>query len=168
MKVTLAVTLFSLLAGPVAAQDTTHVIVDSAALSKLPLYRDPHRAQILGTIIPGAGQFYSGEYLRGYAAFVATGDGLALGPLVFVMDRCTFAFLSLSVCHPGPKWPYEALGSFMVGAAIWTWISTARDAPHAAERANLRHRARTKALTPFVQPSPTVRGRWNTGVTFGW
>jgi TM2 domain-containing membrane protein YozV len=166
MKLVLTVTLFSLLAGPLAAQDTINVIVDSASLSRVPLYRDPHRARILGTIIPGAGHFYAGEYLRGYLAFVATGGGLAMGPIIFSMDSCTFALFS--ACHAGPKWPYEALGAYMVVGAVWTWVSTARDAPRAAERANLRHRAKTATLAPFIQPSPTVRGQWNTGVTVGW
>jgi hypothetical protein len=166
MKVALTVTLFSLLTGPLAAQDTTHVIVDSASLSRVPLYRDPRRARILGTIIPGAGHFYAGEYLRGYFTFVATAGGLATGPLIFSMDGCTFALFS--ACKAGPKWPYEAFGAYVVVGAVWTWISTARDAPRAAERANLRHRAKTAALAPFIQTSPTVRGQWNTGVTVRW
>ena len=166
MKVALTVMLFSLLAGPLAAQDTTHVIVDSASLSRVPLYRDPHRARILGTIIPGAGQFYAGEYLRGYMTFLVTGGGLTMGPLIFSMDGCTFVLFS--ACRPEPKWPYEVVGASMVVASVWTWFSTARDAPHAAERANLRHRAETAALAPFIQPSPTVRGQWNTGVTVRW
>ncbi len=166
MKVALTVTLFSLLAGPLAAQDTTHVKVDSASPLRIRVYRDPHRARILGTIIPGAGHFYAGEYLKGYLAFVATGGGLAMGPLIFSMDSCTFALFS--ACHAGPKWPYEALGAYMVVGAVWTWVSTARDAPRAAERANLRHRAKTPVLAPFIQPSPTVHGQSNAGVAVGF
>lgn len=166
MKVALAVTLFSLLAGPLAAQATTHVTVDSSSRSRLPLYRDPHRARILGTIIPGAGQFYAGEYLKGYLAFVATSGGLAMGPLIFSMDSCSFALFT--TCHAGSKWPYEALGAYMVVTSVWTWVSTARDAARAAERANLRHRGKAAALAPFIQPSPTLRGQWNTGVIVGW
>jgi TM2 domain-containing membrane protein YozV len=166
MKSILTLTLFSLSAARLAAQDTRGVIVDSASVSRVALYRDPHRARILGTIIPGAGLFYAGEYLKGYAAFVATGGGLTMGPLIFSMDGCTFALFS--ACKPGPKWPYEALGAYMVVGAVWTWVSTARDAPHAAERANLRHRAKTAALAPFIQPSSAVAGQWNTGVTVRW
>ncbi len=166
MKLVLTLALVSLSIGPLAAQDTTHVVVDSASLSRAPLYRDPHRARILGTIIPGAGQFYAGEYVRGYFAFVGTVGGLAMGPLIFSLDNCSFAFLS--ACTPGPKWPYELLGTYMVGMAAWTWFSTARDAPHAAERANLRHRSKTATLAPLIEPSPTVRGQWNTGVLVRW
>ncbi len=166
MKLILTLALFSLSAATLAAQDTLGVIVDSASVSKVAPYRDPHRARILGTIIPGAGHFYAGEYLKGYLAFVATGGGLTMGPLIFAMDRCTFALFS--ACHPGPKWPYEVLGAYMVVGAVWTWVSTARDAPHAAERANLRHRAKTAGLAPFFQPSPTVSGQWNSGVAISW
>jgi TM2 domain-containing membrane protein YozV len=166
MKLILTLALCSLCAATLPAQDTTGVIADSASLSRVAQYRDPHRARILGMMIPGAGHFYAGEYLRGYAAFVATGGGLTMGPLIFLMDRCTFAFLS--DCRPGPKWPYEVLGAYMVVGAVWTWVSTARDAPHAAERANLRHRAKTAALAPFIQPSPTLPGQWNAGVTVQW
>jgi TM2 domain-containing membrane protein YozV len=166
MKLILTLALFSLPAATLAAQDAVGVIVDSASVSRVAPYRDPHRARILGTIIPGAGHFYAGEYLRGYLVFVTTGGGLAMGPLIFSMDGCTFALFS--ACDPGPKWPYEVLGACMVVGAVWTWVSTARDAPHAAERANLRHRAKTAALAPFIQPSPAVPGQWNTGVTVRW
>jgi TM2 domain-containing membrane protein YozV len=159
---------FVLLSAPtLAAQDTTSRSVgDSASASSVAPYRDPHRARILGAIIPGAGQFYAGEYFRGYMAFVATGSSLVMGPLIFSMDGCTLVFLR--ECDPNPKWPYKAVGSFLVGAAFWKWFSTARDAPHAAERANARHRAKTSTLTPLIEPSPTIPGQWNTGVTVRW
>ncbi len=166
MKFVLTLALVGLSASPLAAQDTAQVVADSASHSKPGLYRDPHRAQILGTVIPGAGQFYAGEYLRGYLALVATGGGLAMGPLVFQMDNCTFAFLS--ACNPRPNWPYKLVGAYMVVGAAWTWYSTARDAPHAAERANLRHGSRRAALAPIIEPSPTARGQWNAGVSVSW
>jgi len=166
MKWILALALVPLSAPMLAAQDPPGASVDSAPVSRVALYRDPHRARILGTIIPGAGQFYAGEYLRGYMTLVATGGGLAMGPIIFSMDSCSFAFLS--DCKPGPKWPYEVAGASMVVASVWSWFSTARDAPHAAERANLRHGAETAALTPFIQPSPALPGQWNAGVKIRW
>ena len=168
MKFVLTFALVALSTSPLAAQDTTRVVVDSASQSKPALYRDPHRAQILGTVIPGAGQFYAGEYLRGYLALVTTGGGLAMGPLVFQMDNCTFSFAFFSVCHPRPNWPYKLVGAWMVVGAAWTWYSTARDAPHAAERANLRHSSRTASVAPIIEPSPTARGQWNAGVSVSW
>jgi hypothetical protein len=166
MRFVLTFALVALSTSPLAAQDTTRVVVDSASQSKPALYRDPHRAQILGTIIPGAGQFYASEYLRGYFTLVATGGGLAMGPLVFQMDNCTFAFLS--ACNPRPNWPYKLVGAYMVVGAAWTWYSTARDAPHAAERANLRHGSRTANVAPIIEPSPTAPGQWNAGVMVRW
>ncbi len=166
MRLILTLALFSLAPATLAAQDTSGVMVDSASVSRVAPYRDPHRARILGTIVPGAGLFYAGEYLRGYLTFVVTGGGLTMGPFIFSMDGCTFALFS--ECHPGPKWPYEVVGASIVVASVWTWFSTARDAPQSAERANLRHRAKTAALAPFFQPSPTVSGRWNTGVKVSW
>jgi TM2 domain-containing membrane protein YozV len=165
MKLMLALSLVSLSAATVAAQGATGP-VDSASVSKAAPYRDPHRARILGAIIPGAGQFYAGEYFRGYLTFVATSGSLAMGPLIFSMDGCSLALFT--ECDPGPKWPYRVVGAFLVGAAVWNWFSTARDAPHAAERANARHRAETATLAPLIAPSPTVPGQWNTGVTVRW
>ena len=167
MRRILTLLLVLLSAPTLAAQDiTSRRTADSASASSIALYRDPHRARILGAIIPGAGQFYAGEYFRGYMTFVATGSSLVMGPLIFSMDGCTLAFLR--ECNPNPKWPYKAVGAFLVGAGLWKWFSTARDAPHAAERANARHRAKTTTLAPLIEPSPTVPGQWNTGLTIRW
>jgi TM2 domain-containing membrane protein YozV len=167
MRLIITLSLVSLSTATLSAQDTTsRPVVDSASAAIVAPYRDPHRARILGSIIPGAGQFYAGEYIRGYVTFVATGSALALGPLIFSMDGCTLAFLR--ECNPNPKWPYKVVGAYLVGAALWTWFSTARDAPHAAERANARHRAETATFAPLIEPSPSVLGQWNTGVTVRW
>lgn len=167
MKMILYIALASLAAGPAAAQDTVQIVVDSAAVHEAPLYRDPHRARMLGSFVPGAGHAYAGEYLRGYAAFVGTGGAIAMGPVIFQMDRCTLALFN-PTCKPGPRWPYKLAGSFMLGAGVWMWITSARDASHAAERANVRHSSRASTLTPLVEPSPTVAGQWNTGVKVSW
>jgi hypothetical protein len=168
MKFVLTLALILLSTSPLAAQDTTHVVVDSASHSKPALYRDPHRARILGTIIPGAGQFYAGEYVKGYFTLVATGGGLALGPIIFQMNNCTYAFVSLRDCTIRPNWGYRLVGTWLVGGAAWLWYWTAWDAPHAAERANLRHGSRTGSVAPIIEPSPTVRGQWNAGVMVRW
>jgi hypothetical protein len=163
MRPTITLLLISLSAAGLAAQDTTtRPLKESASASSVAPYREPHRARILGTVIPGAGQFYAGEYLSGYLTFVATGTTLAMAPLLLSADGCTLGFLS--EC----KWPFRAVGACLVGASLWKWFSTARDAPHAAERANARHRAKGATLAPLVEPSPTVPGRWNTGLTLRW
>jgi len=167
MRLIITLSLATLSATTLPAQDTTNrPVADSASASIVAPYRDPHRARMLGVIIPGAGQFYAGEYFKGYMTFVATGSSLAMGPLIFSMDGCTLAFLT--ECNPNPKWSYKAVGAFLVGAGLWKWFSTARDAPHAAERANARHRAEAATFAPLIEPSSTVPGQWNTGITVRW
>ena len=150
------------------AQNTARVPQDSASSATPKFYRDPHRARVLGTILPGAGHFYAGEYLRGYATWVATIGGIGMGPVVYDLDRCTFAFLNASKCDPGPKWPSHLLGAFMVGAGVWTWFSTARDAPHAAERANKRHQSRSLKMAPLVEPSAEPGPNLRAGIAIRW
>ena len=167
MRLIVTLSLVSLSAATLAAQDTTsRPVADSASGASVAPYRDPHSARILGTIIPGAGQFYAGDYLNGSLTFFATSSTFVMGPLIYSMDGCTFALFR--ECNPNPKWPYKAVGSFLVGAALWKWFSTARDAPHAAERANARHRAQTATFAPLIEPSSTVTGQWKTGITVRW
>jgi hypothetical protein len=167
MRVALITLLTAASVGSLEAQDTTGVFQDSASVETPRLYRDPHRARVLGTILPGAGHIYAGEYLRGYATWVGTIAGIGTGPLVYTLDRCAFAFLNGSRCDPGPKWPSRVLGVFMVGSGIWTWISSARDAPRAAERANERHQSRKFKLTPLLSPS-ALDLRLRTGIEIHW
>jgi hypothetical protein len=155
-------------AASLEAQDTTRIVKDSASIPSQRLYRDPHRAQVLGTILPGAGHFYAGEYLRGYGTWVLTVTSIGMGPVVYNLDRCTFAFLDASECNPGPKWPNKLAGVFMVGAGIWTWVSSARDAPHAAERANQRHQSRRLQVTPLVEPSAQAGAKLRAGLAIRW
>ena len=166
MRVAVMVLLATVSVASLEAQDTIRILQDSAAVPTQRLYRDPHRAQVLGTILPGAGHFYAGEYLRGYGTWVVTVTGIGMGPVVYNLDRCSFAFLSGSECNPGPKWPNRLVGVFMVGAGVWTWISTARDAPHAAERANERHQSRRlrALIEPSADPGPNLRA----GVAIRW
>jgi hypothetical protein len=150
------------------AQDTTRVLQDSAPTVLPRPYRDPHRAQVLGTILPGAGHFYAGEYFRGYSTFWVTVFGISTGPVIYNSDSCTFAFLSFSECKPGPRWPYRMVGALMVGSGIWKWISTARDAPHAAERANERHTSRTLKVSPLIKPLADPDPELGAGIAIWW
>ena len=168
MRVAEMLALAAVSAASLEAQNTARVLKDSASIATPRLYRDPHRAQVLGTIIPGAGHFYAGEYFRGYATWVASVGGIGMGPVVYDLDRCTFAFLNTSKCNPGPKWPSHLLGAFMVGAGLWTWISTARDAPHAAERANKRHQSKSLNVVPLVEPSAEAGPSLRAGIAIRW
>jgi hypothetical protein len=55
----------------------------------------------------------------------------------------------------------------MIATGVWTWISEARDAPHAAERANAEHRAKSVVLTPFIE-SATRSKEMNAGLAVSW
>jgi hypothetical protein len=169
MRVAVTALLTAVSVASLGAQDTTRIFRDSASVSTRMLYRDPHRAKVLGTILPGTGHIYAGEYLRGYGTWVVTITGIGIGPVVYYLDACSLAFLSLSECrNPGPQWPHRLLGVLMVGSGVWTWISSARDAPHAAERANAKHQTKTLKLAPFIEPSSELGAQWHAGLAVRW
>jgi hypothetical protein len=168
LRVAISVCIALLLSLPLGAQDTTQVNVDSAPSTVVRPYRNPHRARILGALIPGAGHIYSGEYLRGFTAYEGTVGGIGGGILVFMINKCTFSFLSASSCDPGPEWPHRALGVAIAGMGVWAWISSARDAPHAAERANERHAARASAIAPYIAPFSGDGNASEIGVSLHW
>jgi hypothetical protein len=153
---------------PLGAQDAAPSTLDSTKSRAGGPYRNPHRALVLGTLIPGAGHIYAGEYLRGFFTYEATIGAIGGGTLVFLVNKCTFTFLNMTTCKPGPEWPHQLLGMTMVGMGIWEWISSARDAPHAAERANVRHDARSSAVTPFIAPFSGPANTSQLGVSLHW
>lgn len=138
---------------PGIAQDSTHVTTDST--SKPALYRDPHKARVLGAIFPGAGYVYAGDYLKGYTTWLATVSGIEMGPAVFQMNSCTLAILS--VCKPGPQWPFQVVGALMLIAGVYSWAHGAYDAGRVAERANLRHQLIGIRPTAGVMAGSTPR-----------
>jgi len=163
MKVLTGLMLVSVLASPLSAQDSTLVTTDSTGRLVTPLYRDPKRAVILGSVIPGAGHIYAGEYVKGFFIYEATVGGIGVGAMTFIWDRCMLSFLSATPCKSGPQWPHRVLGVALVGAGIWEWISSARDAPHAAERANAKHRRKTSAPAPIIEPPVDSHSGWRVG-----
>jgi hypothetical protein len=166
VRVAITVFLTAVSVTSLSAQDTTRIFRDTTSVSAPKPYRDPHRAKVLGTILPGAGHIYAGEYFRGYTTWVVTVSGFALAPYVYEAGVCS-ANLTES-CNPGPQWLRLLLGGFMAGAGAWSWISSARDAPHAAERANVKHRSKTLNVAPFVEPSFELAGGWNAGLAIRW
>jgi hypothetical protein len=163
MKTLVGVILVSIWACPSRAQDTTRVAVDSTSPAVTPLYRNPKKALILGSIIPGAGHIYAGEYWRGFWTYEASIGGIGGGALMFLIDRCTFSLFSTTRCDPGPQWPHQVLGVAMVGIGIWNWVSSARDAPHAAERANAKHLRKTSRPVPIIAPPVDSHSGWRLG-----
>ena len=153
---------------PLSAQDSSRATADSASTPATTLYRDPHRALIFGSLIPGAGHIYAGEYWRGFLNYEMTVGAIGGGVLVFIVDKCTFSFLSATRCDPGPQWPHQVLGVTVVGLGLWQWISSARDAPRAAERANERHGRKTAQAKPMIEAPAGSHGDWRVGVAIPW
>jgi len=163
MKALVSLMFVVVSASPLSAQDTTQAVGDSAVVRATTPYRSPHRALILGIIIPGAGHIYSGEYLHGFLNYETTVGMIGGGVMVFYFDPCIFSLFSPTPCKSGPRWPYQALGVASVGIGIWEWISSARDAPHAAERANAKHRRKTSAPAPIIEPPLDSHSGWRVG-----
>jgi hypothetical protein len=155
-------------ASPLSAQDSTRVIVDSALTPATHPYRDPHRALIFGTLIPGAGHIYAGEYWHGIINYETTVMTIGAGAMVFIVDKCTFSFFSAARCNAGPQWPHQALGVVTVGLGFWQWISSARDAQRAAERANAKHQRKAAAAKPIIEAPVGSHGDWRVGVAIPW
>ena len=163
-----AAALFALAwTGSLRAQDTSQVAPDTQSISIMKPHRDPQRAKVLGTILPGAGHIYAGEYWRGYSTWVVTVSGIGVGSIVFEYDGCALDFFISgdSVCSDRSS--SRLLGALLVGAGVWTWISSARDAPRAAERANAR-RARQVKVAPILEPAAGANRQLNLGVKVGW
>jgi hypothetical protein len=163
MRALAGLLLVSIWASPLKAQDTTRVTADSAAQPVEHPYRNPKRALILGSVIPGAGHIYAGEYWRGFVNYEAAVGGIGLGALTFIWDRCMLSFLSTTPCRSGPQWPHQALGVALVGLGIWQWISSARDAPYAAERANAKHLLHRTTVAPIIGAPVDFRSGWRVG-----
>lgn len=168
MKTFAGLLLVSVWTLPLSAQDTTRVTADSTVRPVAPLYRNPKRALILGSVIPGAGHIYAGEYVHGFFIYEATVGGIGVGVMTFIIDKCMLSFLSTIPCKSGPQWPHQVLGVALVGAGIWEWISSARDAPHAAERANAKQLRRRSTATPIIEAPLDSHSGWRVGTAIHW
>jgi hypothetical protein len=166
MKALVVVLIAAAWTSPLTAQDSTRAAADSAVAPQTHLYRSPRRALILGSLIPGAGHIYAGEYWHGVVNYETTVAGIGGGLLTFMIDRCSFNLDP--ECDPGPQWPHQVLGVTVVGLGLWQWISSARDAPRAAERANARHRRKTAKAKPIIEAPVGSRGEWRVGVAIPW
>jgi hypothetical protein len=156
----------SLVAFPLHAQFPANNSVDSPVPPVEQPYKSPHRALILGTIIPGAGHIYAGEYLKGFLTYEGTVSTIGMGVMTYIIDDCTFAFTTS--CKAGPQWPHQALGIAVVGIGLRMWLSSARDASLAAERANERHRRKWATFGPIVDPFAGPSNASQIGVSVEW
>lgn len=165
MKVLMILFLVPIASSGLMAQDTTRVVSDSLSKVGTSLYRDPHRARVLGTFFPGAGHVYAGEYWRGIADGIGAVAAIGLGAVVYSKHQEPFCIIS--PCPRASQTPHRLAGAVMIGTGLWTWISEARDAPHAAERANAKHRAKSVVVTPFIE-SATKPKEMNAGIAVSW
>ena len=166
MKALVCILIATAWISPLAAQDSTKGTADSALTPTSPLYRDPHRALIFGSLIPGAGHIYAGEYWKGIGNYVGTVSLIGMGGLVYVLDNCGLAFFS--DCKPRSHFANRFLGATVIGTGILAWVSSARDAPRAAERANLEHRCKAAEVKPIVAAPVGSHGDWRAGVAISW
>ncbi len=162
MAKVLAVSLLVLCAGIATAQDGTPGEKDLLAFDRP--YRDPHKARVFATILPGAGYAYTGEYFRGYATWVVTATGLMIGP-VLLGEECS---LLSWTCGSQERIANTLSGSLLILVSACTWISSIRDAPKAAERANERHRRRELIMHPTLRIGVERVPRLNAGFAVDW
>jgi hypothetical protein len=168
MKALICILISTAWISPLSAQDSTRATADSASTQATPLYRNPRRALIFGSLIPGAGHIYAGEYWHGVIVYEGTVTTTLMGVMTYVVDKCMFTFLNGTKCDSGPAWPHQALGVAVVGLALWEWVSSARDAAHAAERANERHRRKSAQAKPIIEAPAGSQRDWRAGVAIPW
>lgn len=145
-----------------AAQDPTPDPNETQA-SERP-YRDPHKAQVLAVILPGAGYAYTGEYFRGYATWVVTATGIMIGPTMLGEDCSLLSW----TCGRQERLANTLSGSLLILSSAYTWISSVRDAPKSAERANERHRRRELKLYPTIGIGSEPTKRLTAGFAVDW
>lgn len=162
MHKALTIALIVVVSSPATAQDSTRVGTDSS--SHATLYRNPHTARLLATVVPGAGYAYTGEYLRGYATWVITFTSVTVGPLIFA-DDC-YGFLSPQ-CGKSGHSANMLTGGLLIALGVSTWVSSVKDAPKSAERANERHR-RELETHPVLEVDPQSINRLKAGLSIGW
>jgi len=169
MKAFTGILIVAVWISPLKAQDTvntTKATPDSASTTETHPYRNPREALILGSVFPGAGHIYAGEYWHGVVNYEMTVMSFGMGVMTFILDDCTFALFDPN-CKPGPQWPHQALGVAVVGLGFRQWMLSARDASRAAERANERHRRKMAQARPIIEPAGGSHG-WHAGIEIPW
>ena len=159
MKILAAVAVISLtFSVSLIGQDVPPASKDSTRAANL--YRDPQRAKALASVLPGAGYVYTGDYLLGYATWAGTATSLIAGPVIYQFDGCVSIDFTRA-CKPPPRWTYQAVGILLIGVGAWIWVSSVRDAPHAAERATTRHQLKLSEPPPPRDslPGPRLSGK---------
>lgn len=163
MKSLVLFLIAAVLTSPLSAQDSTPTTADSAAPTATHLYRNPHRALIFGSLFPGAGHVYAGEYVRGFLYYESVVAPIGMGAMGIMISS-----ICLARCNRGGQVLGEAASAMLVGAGVWQWVSTARDAAHAAERANVKHSRKSARFKPIIAAPVGTHGDWDLGVEIPW
>lgn len=124
------------------------------------VYRRPAAAQFLGTVVPGAGHIYSGEYVKGIRYYYGTVSGIGGGALLYAVG-------GMSPRKSG-DWFLKGAGVAMVGFGIGVWVTSWLDAPRAAARANAKHAASASALSGVLRPAGGPEPGINAGLSVAW
>ncbi|HJQ11406.1 MAG TPA: hypothetical protein VJ840_10290 [Gemmatimonadaceae bacterium] len=164
MRAVLATILVLTAPIPAIGQDSTAAAPAANATEEV--YRDPQKARLLATILPGAGYVYTGEYFRGYGTWVVTATSFIVTPFLFDYGACMLT--PIDKCDSAEsKFESHLWGILAAGTGLWTWISSVRDAPKSAERANERHRRRELRAHPVLSPGSQTT-QWRAGVRLDW
>lgn len=159
-----------------SAQDSTASHAMSIAVSDTAQHvaglRSPTTAAVLGTVLPGAGLAYAGQWGRGAGTYFGAVGGIGLGLELMYLDRCTFTFLSGKTCNPGRVWPQRALGVAAIGTGVALWAYGAIDAPRIVRRNNARKLKDRRTAFGSIEPmlfAPGAAGdHWGLGIHATW
>ncbi len=112
-------------------------------------YKDPGTSTLLGVLVTGGGQMYSGETSKGLT-LLGIGAGSLIAGEVMSASSCLSTSLNSS-CNVAPL----AIGSLVY---VGTWIYGLMDAGDAARRHNTANGIKTGAVAPVLRLLPSASG----------
>ena len=158
-------TLLAILAASADAQDSSRLTTLPDSLASW--YRDPHTAQTLGSVIPGAGHIYAGEKLRGFGLGAAALFGVASG-IAFLQSReCELVTVDVESCRSEVSSVDRINGITQIAVGVAAWVFGAIDAPRAARRENEKARLRV-SVAPVLHDDLVRHAALGLAVTVGW
>jgi TM2 domain-containing membrane protein YozV len=124
-------------------------------------YRSPVTAAVLGTLVPGAGHIYAGEYAKGVRYYYGSVSGIGGGTLMFLVG-------GMSAEGQKTSWPMQATGVLLVGLGMSVWVRSALDAPRAAARSTAKHRQATTRVSLILRNDAVEQRSSNIGFAVAW
>lgn len=159
-----------------SAQDSTvaKVSLTAAPDTTPPIgrLRSPVVAGVLGTVVPGSGLAYAGEWTSAASTFFRTFGSIGAGSFLLFVDQCTFSFLNDTRCNPGVLWPQHAVGVGFIAYGAWVWASGAIEAVGLVRGFNAIKRRNQRSgrfrFEPVIFAPRTPDGRWAAGIHAAW